>query len=426
MARIGILAIPVPSHLYNCLSIAKELKQRGHQVIFYQVPDSYQMINSAGLECRILGQEKYPLGWLEDKNREFGQLKGVKAVKYGIDNYFYPMAVLNLQEAPTALKEDAIELLIVDQLSSEGGTIADYLKIPYVTLCPGVPYNVEPNLPPPFLLWNYNLSRWAIWRNQIGYFLMGLLTRPLWNLVSSYRRQWNLYPYTNLNDPYSRWAQISQNVKEFELPHTQLPQEFHFVGPCIDPNSLPSVPFPYEKLTDQPLIYASMGTLLNRSLKTFEIIADACSHLDAQLVMSLGHKGQNSDLPKFAGNPIVVNYAPQLELISRASLTITNGGLNTTLHSLNRGVPVIAIPSGNDHPGVAARIVWTGVGESVPLSRLTVERLRKAINQVLTIPSYSENARRLQTAIQNSGGVTYAAQVIENVLAQSPHKFTNS
>ena len=73
---------------------------------------------------------------------------------------------------------------------------------------------------------------------------------------------------------------------------------------------------------------------------------------------------------------------------------------------------MVAIPIANDQPGVAARIIaWTGAGAAIPLKRLTVPRLRTAISQVLTQPSYKQNALRLQKAIKRAGGVTRAAAV---------------
>lgn len=65
-----------------------------------------------------------------------------------------------------------------------------------------------------------------------------------------------------------------------------------------------------------------------------------------------------SSLPELPGNPIVVNYAPQLELLKIADLTITHAGVNTTLESLSNGVPLVAIPITNDQPGVAARNIF--------------------------------------------------------------------
>ena len=117
------------------------------------------------------------------------------------------------------------------------------------------------------------------------------------------------------------------------------------------------------------------------------------------------------------GNPLVVEYAPQLELIKKATLTITHAGMNTTLECLSSGVPMVAIPIVNDQPGVATRIAWTGTGEVVPLGKLSVKKLQKAIKRVLTEDSYKKNALRLQEAIKRSGGVSRAADIVEQVVS---------
>lgn len=122
-----------------------------------------------------------------------------------------------------------------------------------------------------------------------------------------------------------------------------------------------------------------------------------------------------------------IGYAPQLELLKTATLTITHAGMNTTLESLSNGVPMVAIPIANDQPGVAARVAWTGAGETIPLAHMNVSRLREAVARVLTEDSYKKNASRLQAAIRRSGGVTRAADIVEQavctgkpVLAQTP------
>jgi UDP:flavonoid glycosyltransferase YjiC (YdhE family) len=91
-------------------------------------------------------------------------------------------------------------------------------------------------------------------------------------------------------------AQISQQVAEFEFPRTALPEVFHFTGPLYDTAGREPTAFPYEKLTEQPLIYASMGTLQNRSQQIFTMIAEACLGLDAQLVISLGGSSSPNSL----------------------------------------------------------------------------------------------------------------------------------
>jgi len=107
---------------------------------------------------------------------------------------------------------------------------------------------------------------------------------------------------------------------------------------------------------------------------------------------------------------------PQLELLQRASLTITHAGLNTTLESLSQGVPMVAIPVGNDQPGVASRIAWTGTGEVVPFRKVSSTRLRAAIEKVLSTPAYRAAALRMRESIREADGLNRAATVIENAL----------
>ena len=80
----------------------------------------------------------------------------------------------------------------------------------------------------------------------------------------------------------------------------------------------------------------------------------------------------------------------------------------------------------NDQPGVAARIAWTRTGEFVSLSKLSVEKLRKAIKQVLSEDSYRKNALRLQKAIGQAGGVSRAADIVEQVVSTGKPVFSHT
>jgi len=305
----------------------------------------------------------------------------------------------------------------VDQVARGCETVAEFLGIPFISVCNALLFNREVSVPPCLTTWSYNPSGWAYLRNKMGYSLISHLAKPFQDLVNEYRRQWKLPPYSSPNDYYSKLAQLSQQPAEFEFPRKHLPDCFHFTGPYIDSATRQTVPFPFEKLTGQSLIYASMGTLQNRQQEIFNCIAEACVGLDAQLVISLGGGSSPESLQGLPGNPLVVGYAPQLELLQKATLTITHAGLNTTLESLINGVPMVAIPITNDQPGVAARIAWTGSGEFVPLKKLSVPKLRTAIQQVLGEDSYKKNATRLQEAIRRAGGVSRAADIIEQVIS---------
>ncbi|MEL6814760.1 MAG: nucleotide disphospho-sugar-binding domain-containing protein [Cyanobacteria bacterium J06598_3] len=271
-------------------------------------------------------------------------------------------------------------------------------------------------MPPINVPWKYAPTWWARLRNQAGYKLIDRLAKPIVDIQADYRQQWNLPVLESANLAFSPLAQLSQQPPEFEYPRESLPDCFHFTGPYSNEASREPAAFPFEKLTGQPLIYTSLGTIQNRVLDTFKTIAQACEGLDAQVVIALGGGSPPEALPPLPGNPIVVGFAPQLALLKKATLTITHAGMNTVLESLSNGVPMVAIPITNDQPGVAARVAWSGTGEVVSLKGLKVTDLRAAITKVLTQESYKQNALKLQTAIQAAGGVKKAADIVETVL----------
>ena len=98
----------------------------------------------------------------------------------------------------------------------------------------------------------------------------------------------------------------------------------------------------------------------------------------------------------------------------RSALTISHGGLNTALESLARGVPMVVLPVTYDQPGVGARVEWVGVGRSIPVGRLTVDRLRDAVCIVLGNPAYRERAGQFRTSIEAADGLNRAADLIES------------
>jgi len=431
MAHFGILCPPGIGHLNTMIPLGQELKRRGHRVTFFGFVDIEHKIIRSGLGFWAIGKLEFPLGRTVELLATMGELSDYSAVKYTINlareniNVFF-------RDVPSALRKTSVEALIVDQAIPEGGTIAESQSLPFITVCSALLMNKENNVPPFFTSWNYDLKWWSLLRNKLGYSIFSYLLKPIVQAVNKYRYDCKLPIYSDYpNDFCSELAILCQQPAEFDFKRSNLPRCFHFTGPYHEPATRDPVYFPFEKLTGQPLIYASLGTVQNRLLWVFRAIAKACVGLDAQLVISLGGFNRSDLAQKLPGFPIVVEYAPQLELLQRASITITHAGMNTTLESLRYGVPMVAIPITNDQPGIAARIAWTGTGEVVSLSCLKVPylgvlKLRYAIQQVLTKDSYKKKACRLQEAIRESGGVSRGADIVEQVVLTGMPVFSHS
>ena len=74
---------------------------------------------------------------------------------------------------------------------------------------------------------------------------------------------------------------------------------------------------------------------------------------------------------------------------------------------------MVVLPVTYDQPGVGARVEWSGVGRSIPVGRLTVDRLRDAVRTVLGDPAYRERAAQLRSSIEAADGLNRAADLIE-------------
>jgi MGT family glycosyltransferase len=219
----------------------------------------------------------------------------------------------------------------------------------------------------------------------------------------------------------SPWAWITQAPRAFDFDSSHWPPQFDHTGPFIDGQGREKVDFPWKRLTGEPLIYASMGTLMNGRPEVFRtIVAAVGRHKGLQLVLSIGHQLEPKQIGPVPSNAIIVQQAPQLELLKQASVCITHAGLNTVLESLAEGVPQVAIPVTYDQPGVAARIADKKTGLITSLDKLTVENLSSLLSEVLNDSVYRENARKLQKAIAQINGPSVAADLIEQSLGRIP------
>lgn len=408
--HFGIISPPVPGHLHPFGALGRELIGRGHRVSLIHMPDLKDSAVREGLEFIPIGHDSHPPGSLALSLGELGKLQGLRASRFTIRAVAKTTEMM-LAEAPRAIRQADISLLLVDQMEPAGGTIAELLKVPFVTVANALALNREPSIPPAFAPWRYSGGWAAHARNRLGYLLAGQFTRPISKAVDRFRREHGLKPHARADDSFSELAQISQMPSAFDYPRRRLPRNFHYVGP-LRGSGLQAVPFPWERLDDRPLIYASLGTLQNSRLPLFRCFAEACEGLGMQLAISHGGGLTRSECRTLPSWPLVVEYAPQRELLSRACLTLTHAGLNTVLDSLSCGVPVVAVPITYEQPAIAERLRHTGAGLPVKLRGLTPKRLRTAVDTVLSDGTYKNNAERMAQSIRQAGGVRKAADII--------------
>jgi zeaxanthin glucosyltransferase len=396
-------------------ALGRKMQARGHEVIFFGLPDAAPIVHSAGLDFVPFGVEEYPVGTTPAMYARLATLKGEDVVRYSFREMHPRRARITLEQLPEKLVHGAVEALVIDTAHFFAELAPMSMGIPYAHIWNVLHLDWSGATPPCLFGWDYEDTPAARARNLEAVRKMSSVFQPIQQVARSWAENHGLQiDWDTPNATISNLAVITQTPKEFDFPGVPQAPVFHYAGPFLDYYGRERVAFPWERLTGEPLIYASMGTLVNGIADVFRIILKASGAIPGrQLVLSIGSNIQMDEIGPIPANAIVVSKAPQIELLKRAELCITHAGINTTLESLASGVPMVAIPVGFDQPGIAARIVYHGVGKSVPVASINNEALSGAMQEVLQNPSYLDTARRFQRTIAKTQGLDRAADVLE-------------
>ena len=420
MMRIGFLSAAVPGHLNPTTALARRLQARGHDVALIAVLDAESHARAAQLPFIPYSEKEYPVGAMREITNRLSKLQGQAALEHTIRIVANDLEA-SFRNLPQTLLDARVDALVVDQAKVGLGLVPTYLGMPYVHISNALHFDYSGNTPFCVFDWPHEETPEAQARNRAG--LQGFMKtfEPTTAAGRAFAEQVGLD--VDWTDPWatiSRLAWLTQTPKEFDFQSSHWPSWFHYTGPFHDGSGRIDADFPWERLTGEPLIYASMGTLQNGLDTVFHQIAEAVgTRPGLQLVLSIGSSLDPAQIRSLPANAIVVQKAPQIELLKRAVLCITHSGLNTTLESLTQGVPMVAIPVTNDQPGVAARIAYTKTGVFLPLKEMTVPRLASLIDEVLSNPEYRDNANQIKKAIAKTDGLEKAADLLEEVFQLS-------
>jgi zeaxanthin glucosyltransferase len=413
--RIGFLSLPLSGHLNPMTALARKLQARGNDVVFIAVPDAEPALRAAGLPFVPFCEEEYPMGSIAGRWSSVAKLHGEAVLRHSSSELLPGLCKAALEHLPEKIAETGVEALVFDKIYFYLELVAMSMGIPYVDVWAVMHVDFSGYTPSCLFSWPHETTQEAFLRNAEGLKVVGEVLAPIAEAAKPYAEKAGLQ--IDWNDPTataSKLAVITQTPREFDFQNPRWPAQFHYTGPFHDDEGRKTIPFPWEQLTGEPLVYASLGTLVNGLEYVYRIILDAVRAIPGiQVVLSVGYNIHLDDLGPIPSNTIVVNSAPQIELLKRAKLCITHAGMNTAMESLAQGVPMVAIPIGYDQPGVASRIAYHGVGEFVEVEDLTVRVLAELIQRVRRDQSYSDKARYFKKVIALTRGLDVAADVIE-------------
>ena len=413
--RLGFVSLPLAGRLNPMTALARKLRSRGHEVRFIGVPDIEPAVRAANLAFESYCEEEYPAGSVARIYAPIAKLHGLDVMRYQVEEISPKFLQAELKHLPQKLVETGVEAMVLDAVTFLQ-LVPMSLGIQFVQVWNTLHVDFSGATPPTVFGWPHETTAEARARNIEGVKIIGNLWKPIWAVAQAYAKQNGLQiDWSDPSATTSKLAVITQTPREFDFAGTPWPAHFLYTGPFHDGNGREQVAFPWEKLTGEPLIYASLGSLVNGRPEVFRSILGAVEKLKGiQAVLSVGKHVDLGHLGPIPANTLVVNTAPQIALLKHAVLCITHAGLNTTLESLAQGVPMVAIPIGYDQPGVAARIAHHGVGEFMEVEHLTAEALSERIQVVLSDPRYRIRAQHFASVIAETRGLDLAADVIEH------------
>lgn len=234
----------------------------------------------------------------------------------------------------------AADAVVVDTVLIYAALAPISLGIPYAHVANALHFDYSGATPPCIYDWPHETTPAARARNLKGVEVFFERLESTIAVAKAYPNRtgievdWDDHAATS-----SKLAWISQTQRVFDFERAHWPQQFHHTGPFHDGAGRIAVDFPWERRTGEPLIYASMGTLTNGLADVYRTIAAATAkQKGVQLVLSIGDQLDPEQIGPVPSNTILVQRAPQLELLKPASVCITHAGLNTVRECLAQGV----------------------------------------------------------------------------------------
>ena len=413
MSHFGVLSYKGIGHLNPLIALSRQLVARGHRVTLFQHPELEQHVRARGLEFFPIdvpgsSSARKHHGSTNKPRTQIGE------IAYRLRRIEGDMEAF-LREYPAAIRDAGVDTLIMGEISLSGPTLAEILRLPYFIVSTSIPHNFGWDAPRSIAHPGSYMDRLQKRLLEVSVLRM---KGPVRRSLDRYRRKIGLGSIRNIEKTFPELAHITQWPQCLDIPRSELPPNFFYTGPFVDQAGRAFVEFPWNRLDGRPLVFASLGTTRKSGTAVFHRIAEACSGLALQLVISLGGRRDPAMFSDLPGNPLVVGNAPQLELLKRAQIVISHAGPNTVLETLMQGKPLLALPMALDQPAVAARLAALGVAEVLSVENRSTEQLRTALLKVQNDPAYRNAAQKLQSQMQTLRGLERAADIIEEALSK--------
>ncbi|MSU01266.1 macrolide family glycosyltransferase [Tissierella pigra] len=386
MSKMVFFNIPAYGHTNPTISVVDELVKRGHEVWYYSFYEFQEKIENVG--AKFIPCDDYLPEFTPDIERKIGK-DFAALIEMTADT------TMNLDEKVCReLKEFNPDCIVSDSICIWGKLFAIKLDIPYI--CSTTTFAMN----------KYTAKLMKQSPKEIFRMFMGIprINRKIKLLQ---KKGYKVKNIINIIQNDNDTDTIVYTSREFQPMVETFSEKYAFVGPSFQ------VPEIKETQKKYPLIYISLGTVLNQNRDFYQNCIQALSDVDCEVIMSVGDKTDISRFGKLPDHFKVYTKVEQLKVLQQTDLFITHCGMNSISESLYFGVPSILFPLHSEQLMVANRVAELNAGKR--LNSCTSNSIREIVLEMLNDISYKKNAEIISKTLQQGGGPSAAANKIEKV-----------
>lgn len=246
----------------------------------------------------------------------------------------------------------------------------------------------------------------------------GLLLRPQRNSIARIRQaggriRWSEY------GPRLDVPELVAAPKAFDFEAAASTSRRIYLGTCVDV-SRDDGEFDRAWLIDgKPLLYCSLGTyshVYRYARQLFDaVLAALKKREDLQAIVQVGTCAEVDAFGPLPDRIRVVKRAPQLDILARAAVFVTHGGLSSVREAIYFGVPMFVFPCWNDQPGNAARVVRHQLGLKGDIAQVDEAAITRMLEE-MGKPSFASGMSHMQKVFLQQMDCQEGLQYIEKLI----------
>lgn len=410
IARVLVVITPAEGHVNPSLGLVTQLVDNGEQVVYVCTEEYRSRIEQTGA---LLITYPFP-------QDAFSHDSVLKPQEYKHPYQFTYMMVAGIiqriiPEVLRVIENQKFDYLIFDSLMGWGGTIlAEKLGIPAVCSIASFAF-INP------------LGA------EKGVKELNTDTKELYEatmkITQALAQEFQVsVPCIDEIPAHAGELKLVYTSRYFQPYAEKMDNRFIFTGPSIISRQDVQT-FSFELLRERypQTVYIAMGTILNKNLEFYQLCFEAFGDIPVNVVLSSGRYTDMEPLAdQIPSNFIVMPYIAQLDMLQHTDVFITHAGMNSASEALYYNVPLVMIPLTSDQPLVANRVEELGAGITLNKHKLSAADMREALLEVLSNPSYKQQACIIGESLRQAGGYKRAAEMIMSHMASFHSKISNT